>query len=138
MKPLRLSCWAVVPLLQSRMGMAMATATLTSKAGTGVHAPVGKDGDGAYTADTKGCFDVIETAKPLVLREIRKQIARTTGSSVYHIADYGTADGGTSMGLLSEMIKTLRQRQDESSNKEVVVHYEDQLTNEWQVSVAFG
>ena len=102
----------------------------SSKAGTGVHAPVGKDGEGEYTAATKGCFDVIQTATPAILEEIVKQKGRSTGSEAYHIADYGTADAGTSLGLLSSMVKTVRKEQ--SENKEVVIHYEDQLTNEWQ------
>lgn len=103
------------------------------KAGTGAHLPVGKDGDGEYTAATKGCFDVIDVATPLVLNEISKQPIRIDGSPALHIADYGTADAGTSLGLLSKMVSAYRERL-EDNNKEVVIHYEDQLTNEWQVS----
>lgn len=100
--------------------------------GAGVHVPIGKDGEGEYTASTKGCFDVINTATPLVLEEIKKQPLRPfgVGSPAYHIADYGTADAGTSLGLMSDMVKAVRERCGE--DKEIVVHYEDQLTNEWQ------
>ena len=113
-----------------RSSLALASVAVSSKAGTGVHAPVGKDGEGEYTAATKGCFDVIQAATPKILDEIFKQAERTHGSPAYHIADYGTADAGTSLGLLSKMVKTLRKR---DAGKEVVLHYEDQLTNEWQV-----
>ena len=98
-----------------------------------VHVPVGNDGDGLYSAATKGCFDVIQAASPLVLDEISKQYPqqRSTGSNAYHIADYGTADAGTSLGLLSKMVKQIR-RISGVEDKEVVLHYEDQLTNEWK------
>ena len=45
--------------------------------GAGVHRPVGKDGEGAYTASTKGCFDVIATATPLVVKEIEKAVQKS-------------------------------------------------------------
>ena len=124
-----------------------------------VHVPVGKDGDGEYTASTKGCFDVINTARPLILDEIIKQQQQqqqqqqqppstSTSTSAYHIADYGTADGGTSLGLIYDMVRTLRGANENEyatkttttttkpeNEREVVVHYEDQVTNEWQVCV---
>ena len=106
---------------------ASCSATSSSVAGAGAHVPIGKDGEGLYTASTKGCFDVIDTATPLVLDEITKQKLRPfgVGSPAYHIADYGTADAGTSLGLMSKMIEAVRERE---ADKEVVVHYEDQLT----------
>jgi hypothetical protein len=97
--------------------------------GSGAHVPVGRDGEGQYSASTKGCFDVIDTATPLILREMERQSLRSTGSDAYHIADYGTADAGTSLGLMTQMVNAVRKKQ---SNKEIVLHYEDQLTNEWQ------
>ena len=108
----------------------MATATPANK--KAVHLPIGKDGEGEYTAATKGCFDVIDVTTPLILQEISTQPIRTSGSPAIHIADYGTADAGTSLGLLTKMVQGIRNRVDEPK-KEVVIHYEDQLTNEWQV-----
>lgn len=125
--------------LSATNSMAVATAggeakscSSTAAGGAGVHVPIGKDGEGEYTASTKGCFDVIDTATPLVLKQIKKQPLRPfgVGSPAYHIADYGTADAGTSLGLLSRMVQAVRHRSDEK--KDVVIHYEDQLTNEWQ------
>jgi len=104
--------------------------TTSSKLTQSIHLPVGQDGEGEYSAATKGCFDVIDTATPLVLTEIAQQSERDSGASAYHIADYGTADGGTSLGLLSKMVNAVRERG--SKDKEVVLHYEDQATNEWQ------
>mmetsp|Transcript_34442 Transcript_34442/g.72501 ORF Transcript_34442/g.72501 Transcript_34442/m.72501 type:complete len:353 (+) Transcript_34442:876-1934(+) len=71
-------------------------------------------------------------ATPLILEQIKKQPVRPfgVGSPAYHIADYGTADGGTSLGLMSKMVQAIRERK--NNYKEVVIHYEDQLTNEWQ------
>lgn len=102
-----------------------ATSTITRP--ISVHVPVGKDGEGAYSAATKGCFDVINAASPLVLDEIQKQPLRS--NQAFHIADYGTADAGTSLGLLSRVVQTVRERE---ADKEVVIHYEDQLGNEWK------
>jgi hypothetical protein len=105
-------------------GMVVATA-----GGAGVHVPVGKDGEGLYTASTKGCFDVIDTATPLVVNEIEKQPIRSLGfgSPAFHIADYGTADAGTSLGLMTRMVQEVRNRVGDDE-KEIVLHYEDQLT----------
>lgn len=94
-----------------------------------VHTPVGKDGEGEYTAATKGCFDVIEAASPLILEEVASQPIRE--GQAFHVADYGTADAGTSLGLLSKVVRAVRDREN-AEEKEVVIHYEDQLNNEWK------
>lgn len=94
-----------------------------------VHTPVGKDGEGEYTAATKGCFDVIDAATPLVLQEVATQPIRE--NQAFHVADYGTADAGTSLGLLSKVVRGVRERTN-AENNEVVIHYEDQLNNEWK------
>eukprot|EP00536_Pseudo-nitzschia_multiseries_P007342 jgi/Psemu1/17762/gm1.17762_g len=95
-----------------------------------VHTPVGKDGEGAYTAATKGCFDVIDAATPIILQEVSKQPIHE--SRAFHVADYGTADAGTSLGLLSKVVRAVRERTNDTDEKEVVIHYEDQLNNEWK------
>mmetsp|Transcript_2492 Transcript_2492/g.2752 ORF Transcript_2492/g.2752 Transcript_2492/m.2752 type:complete len:466 (-) Transcript_2492:65-1462(-) len=94
-----------------------------------VHTPVGTDGEGDYTASTKGCFDVIDAATPLILQEIQRQPIRD--NHPFHIADMGTADAGTSLGLLSKIVKMVRARTKEEE-KEIVIHYEDQKDNEWK------
>ena len=78
-----------------------------------------------------GCFDVIDTAAPIILSEVEKMKGRDIGTPrAFHIADYGTADAGTSLGLLTSMIEEVRNQL--GPEKEVVLHYEDQLTNEWR------
>mmetsp|Transcript_41952 Transcript_41952/g.47678 ORF Transcript_41952/g.47678 Transcript_41952/m.47678 type:complete len:428 (+) Transcript_41952:57-1340(+) len=133
MNPIRRS---VLLLLVSFFGVSTSLASSSaSKAtgGTGVHVPVGKDGDGFYSASTKGCFDVIDNATPLILEQIQKQIDsdKNDDAAAYHIADFGTADGGTSLGLLTKMVQAIRSKT-KQQNREVVLHYEDQVTNEWQ------
>jgi len=103
-------------------------------ASTELHAPIGKDGEGLYTASTKGCFDVINAATPSVLAQVEKS-PLTPGA--YVIADFGTADAGTSLGLMCSAIDKVREREAE---KEVSIMYEDQLNNEWKsvFNHAFG
>lgn len=108
-----------------------ATIASSSTGGAGAHVPVGKDGEGAYTASTKGCFDVIDTATPLILKEIDNIPLTCSDKKAFHIADYGTADAGTSLGLLSKMVQAVRKRVDDEE-QEVVLHYEDQAGNEWK------
>ncbi|VEU38650.1 unnamed protein product [Pseudo-nitzschia multistriata] len=107
-----------------------ATAFALKFAAENVHTPVGKDGEGAYTAATKGCFDVIDMATPLVLQEISEQ--HINPDRAFHVADYGTADAGTSLGLLTKVVRSVRKRTSGDDKKEVVIHYEDQLNNEWK------
>merc|ERR1712071_567066 len=66
-----------------------------------------------------------------ILDEIGKQTTRPFGSPAFHIADFGTADAGTSLGLMTKMVEGVRKHVGDDG-KEVVIHYEDQLTNEWQ------
>lgn len=98
-----------------------------ARTASSVHVPVGEDGEGVYTAATKGCFDVIDTATPLVLKEVATQPLRP--NQAFHLADFGTADAGTSLGLLSKVIRAVRERE---GDKEVTIHYEDQASNEWK------
>lgn len=95
-----------------------------------VHSPVGKDGEGLYTASTKGCFDVINAATPAVLQAIDVIPASRDTSTVFSIADYGTADGGTSLGLMAQIVEAVRSRS--GKNREILINYEDQRENEWK------
>ena len=73
---------------------------------TELHAPIGRDGEGLYTASTKGCFDVIDAATPAVLAQVQKAALTTKGPFI--IADFGTADAGTSLGLMCRVIDKVR------------------------------
>eukprot|EP00890_Picochlorum_soloecismus_P004020 jgi/Picsp_1/4619/NSC_01989-R1_sam dependent carboxyl methyltransferase len=97
-----------------------------------VHRPVGEDGAGEYTAATKGCFDVIAAASPAILESIEKMKIYADSSKhgrPFTIADYGTADAGTSLGLMCDVIARVRARDPE---REVLIVYEDQTNNEWK------
>ena len=74
----------------------------------------------------RNSFDVIDAATPLVMDQIKSQSLRPfgVGSPAYHVADFGTADGGTSLALMTKMVESIRERQE---GKEIVIHYEDQV-----------
>lgn len=93
-----------------------------------VHKPVGEDGKGEYTAATKGCFDVINAATPEILSSVESLQIQDDGTP-FVIADYGTADGGTSLGLMCRIISCVRSKQ---PGKEISIIYEDQPANEWK------
>lgn len=97
-----------------------------------LHRPVGQDGLGEYSAATKGCFDVIAAATPSILSSIARIPLRSQNEGacrrVFTIADYGTADAGTSLGLVTKMVQAVRARGD----YEIQIHYEDQRENEWR------
>merc|ERR1711990_263813 len=99
------------------------------------HAPIGKDGEGLYTASTKGCFDVIATASPKVIEMVGT--ASLVPGTPYVVADFGTADAGTSLGLMCSVVDAVREK---TPGHEVSINYEDQLGNEWKsvFNHAFG
>jgi hypothetical protein len=80
-------------------------------------------GGGYYTANTKGCFDVIANATPNVVQCL-ETISKDQNPVV--IADYGTADGGTSMPMMMSALDTLKAA---NPDREVTLLYEDQPTN---------
>ena len=45
----------------------------------GVHVPYGKDGDGFYSLNTLGCFNVIKNAEDLALQQAAKACAAKSG-----------------------------------------------------------
>jgi len=131
---------ALLLLLPSSLAFCLRTTThrslLQLRAGGGstipVHLPVGPDGAGVYSAETAGCFDVIRKATPLVmesLEQILQQQQQSDESSLFTVCDYGTADAGTSLGLVHQVCTRIR---DETSSTSIQVIYEDQPTNEWQ------
>jgi len=118
---------AVSALCESTATSQKNSATIDVSGKVKIHTPVGKDGDGLYTASTKGCFDVIAEATPLVLDAIGSIPMPVEG--VLSIADYGTADAGTSLGLMQHIVDAARSR---VKDKEISIQYEDQKDNEWK------
>jgi len=113
----------------------MTTTTTAGNASAGgekslgkAHVPYGDDGKGHYTLATKGCFDVIENATALCVEALRG-VPLPPASQPLQISDYGTADGGTSMPLISALIREVRARE---PAREVLVAYEDQPNNDFK------
>ena len=98
----------------------------------GKHVPFGEAGTGAYTALTKGCFDVIGGCEALatvaVDRALAARQAQGTVGSPFTIADFGTADCGTSLPLLRTLVAHVRAA---DAGAPIVVAYEDQAQNDW-------
>jgi hypothetical protein len=99
----------------------------------GKHEPFGADGSGYYSDNTKGCFDVIRNASDLVLEAAAQLVDRSAGIASDHtpfvIADYGTADGGTSMPLIYAVVQQVRQQ---APKRPIFVWYEDQAQNDFK------
>jgi len=98
------------------------------------HTPYGAEGTGFYSEATKGCYDVIEHAKPMVLGAVERALASrkargAAGQEPFYVADFGTADAGTSMPLMRSVVETVRAS--EGPATPIVVCYEDQTGNDW-------
>ena len=92
------------------------------------HIPYGEDGSGFYSDNTIGCYNVILESAPLMLQCIKA--TSVTPKSVFTIADFGCADGGTSMPLLYACVKELREIHGDSLPIHVI--YEDQPVNDFK------
>lgn len=66
-------------------------------------------GAGYYSKATTGAKDVIDAAAHLVLEAVARMDPPDDGS-VFTFADMGTADGGTSIGMVGQVLKDLRRR----------------------------
>jgi len=81
---------------------------------------------GAYSLATRGAQDVINAAIPIVEEALLKIDLEEKRS--FSFADMGCADGGTSLQMINQLIKTLRNN---NPNIEVRVHYTDQPNNDY-------
>lgn len=99
----------------------------------GKHVPFGERGSGHYSAATKGCFDVIARCQGPALAALDRVFGarRRAGvvGSPFNLADFGTADGGTSLPLFRVLVHAIRA---EEPSSPIVVAYEDQAQNDWQ------
>jgi len=100
----------------------------------GKHVPFGGLGGGYYSDNTKGCYDVIENAKPIVMEACaavlaaRAQRGADVAKEPFVIADYGAADAGTSLPLMHKIVDMIRTKEPDTP---VVLAYEDQPQNDW-------
>ena len=92
------------------------------------HIPYGADGSGFYSDNTIGCYNVILESAFLMLESIHS--ASVKSGKVFTIADYGCADGGTSMSLLYACVNELRKIHGDSLPIQVI--YEDQPVNDFK------
>lgn len=87
-------------------------------------------GGGYYSLATIGAKDVIDAAAPLV----REAIARMPDRwEPFLFADFGTADGGTSLDLVAAMVENVKRRW---PGRELALLYTDQPRNDFNALVA--
>ncbi len=84
-------------------------------------------GAGYYSEHTAGAKQVIDEAVPLALETVRA-ITRDPSSAPFGIADYGAADGGTSIGLHHAVIAELRDRMPQ---RQITLTYTDLPHNDF-------
>ena len=84
-------------------------------------------GGGYYSQSTRGAKDVIDNAAPMMMDAVAALPAPEAGQPV-RIADYGTADGGTSKKTIRDTVAAIRGRW---ANAQVQVTYTDLASNDW-------
>ena len=100
----------------------------------GKHVPYGEAGSGFYSDNTRGCYDVMDRLAIPTLEMVEGTLAARAARGAekagepYTIMDMGTADAGTSMGLVGAAIQAVRAAE---PSTQVVVVYEDQAGNDW-------
>ena len=83
--------------------------------------------EGDYSAHTQGAKDAIDNARDLACAAIAKMDVAGAGEP-FHIADYGAADGGTSIDLHRATISALRAR---TPRRPVCITYTDLPRNDY-------
>ena len=83
--------------------------------------------EGDYSTHTQGAKDVIDNARDLACEAIAKMDIEGCGEP-FHIADYGAADGGTSIDFHRATIAVLRER---APRRAVCVTYTDLPRNDY-------
>eukprot|EP01083_Nonionella_stella_P164578 545135_1 len=91
-----------------------------------------------YTEKTRGITLVMEAASPLILaclnelKPFLQKLSENEGNSeIFTIADFGSADGGTSMDMWAESIRRIRSEFGDSFPIEI--RYEDQPVNDFRL-----
>ena len=104
------------------------------KEDSGKHMPYGSIGSSLYSIATKGCYDVMDNATPLVLNCIEEIIdarnKQQISDSPFNIADFGTADAGTSIPLMYKIISHIRSDKNHRQTP-IQILYEDQSGDDW-------
>ncbi len=80
---------------------------------------------GYYSANTIGARHVIDSAIPLVQQAVA---GMEPGDGAFTVADYGAADGGTSLGLHRALVEAVRAR---APGRQVAITYTDLPHNDF-------
>ena len=114
--------------------------SLASEAG-GKHVPYGESGAGFYSDNTKGCYDVMDRLSTSTLAAVERTLATraargaAAANEAFTVMDMGTADAGTSMNLMSDVLDAVRAAEPET---QIVVVYEDQVRGGRRASTKSG
>ena len=97
------------------------------------HVPFGEMGKGVYSDATKGCFLVFDRMSADVMQAVQKSLVQRREAGLaeqtpYRVADFGTADAGTSLKLMHSICSAVREAE---PNTPTEILYEDQSINDW-------
>ena len=84
-------------------------------------------GAGYYSANTAGAKTVIDRAGDLVLEALAAMPLAASGPA-FQIADFGAADGGTSLDMMRRLIAAIRER---APMREIAITYTDLPHNDF-------
>ncbi|XP_078376438.1 uncharacterized protein LOC144659798 [Oculina patagonica] len=97
------------------------------------HIPHGEAGSGLYSSKVLDTMACIKELTPIALECVRS--FPITPGSVFTIADYGCADGGTSMPAIYSCVEELRKVH--GNELEILIYYEDQPVNDFTSLFSF-
>ena len=97
------------------------------------HIPYGEAGSGLYSSKVLDTLAPIKELAPIALECVRT--FPVTPGTVFSIADYGCADGGTSMPVIYSCVEELRKLH--GNELEIVIFYEDQPVNDFTSLFSF-
>jgi hypothetical protein len=90
-------------------------------------AAISMRGAGYYSANTRGAKTVIDNVGDLVVAAIAKTPALAAGTP-FAVADYGAADGGTSMGMMRRLVAAVRESE---PDRQIAITYTDLPHNDF-------
>src|SRR5262245_11378739 len=95
---------------------------------SGASAPViAMRGEGYYSAHTTGAKQVIDKVGELVVEAVAR-MPRLQPGQPFVIADFGAADGGTSMDMMHRLVELIRRRE---PDREISIVYTDLPHNDF-------
>ena len=93
----------------------------------------GEHGVGLFSSKVLNSLEPMKELAPIALDCVRS--LQVSPSSTFTIADYGCADGGTSIPLIYSCVEELRKLH--GSELEILIFYEDQPTNDFTSLFSF-